>query len=53
MNNLIEIPIQKGCILFLTPEEYERAIKRGKGIRRSRTFKERQEKRAESNNNDR
>lgn len=36
MSRLIEIPLPKGCRLFLTAEEYERGIRRGKAIVRSR-----------------
>lgn len=42
-NRLIEIKIHKGCILFLTPEEYAKGLKRGKAIRRSRMFREREQ----------
>ncbi len=40
--NLVEIPIHKGCILFLTRDEYKRALQRGKAIRRARQFEARQ-----------
>lgn len=46
MNKLIEIPLPKGCRLFLTPGEYARGIKRGKAIRRARQARQRAEKRA-------
>ncbi len=42
MGNLIEIPLPKGCILMLTPDEYKRGVKRGKAIRRARQFEARQ-----------
>lgn len=40
--NLIEIPIHKGCIIALTPDEFARGLKRGKGVKRSRTQAERE-----------
>lgn len=45
MSRLIEIPLPKGCRLFLTAEEYERGIRRGKAIVRSRKARERAQKR--------
>ncbi len=42
MKNLIEIPIQKGCIIALTPDEFARGLKRGKGVRRNRTQTQRE-----------
>ncbi len=42
MGNLIEIPLHKGCILMLTPDEYKKGITRGKAIRRARQFEARQ-----------
>lgn len=42
MNKYIEIPAGKGCLLFLTPEEYARGLKRGKGIKRSQIQKKRE-----------
>ncbi len=48
MGNLIEIKIHKGCILFLTQEEYKRGLRRGKAIRRNRQFDERQKARRQS-----
>lgn len=41
-DRLIEIELHKGCTLFLTPKEYKRGLRRGKAIKRSRQFKERQ-----------
>jgi len=39
--NFIEIPLPKGCALFLTEVEYIRALGRGKGFRRSKQLRER------------
>ncbi len=44
-NRLIEIPMHKGCRLFLTAEEYKNGIRRGKAIMRSRQARERAQKR--------
>ncbi len=44
MGNLIEIPLPKGCILMLTPDEYKRGVTRGKAVRRARQFEARQSK---------
>ncbi len=35
---LIEVPLPKGCRLFLTPEEFARALRRGKAIQRTRAM---------------
>jgi hypothetical protein len=43
LNKYIEIPAGKGCLLFLTPEEYSEAVKRGKAIRRRRQYEARQQ----------
>lgn len=48
MVNLIEIPTHKGCVLFLTPEEYARAVKRGKRIKRARQQAKREQEKWES-----
>ncbi len=40
-NKLIEIPIEKGCILVLTSQEYQTAIRRGKAIKRTRAAADR------------
>ena len=45
MSRLIEIPMHKGCRLFLTAEEYKNGIRRGKAIMRSRQARERAQKR--------
>ncbi len=47
MSRLIEIPMHKGCRLFLTAEEYENGIRRGKAILRRRQARERAQKRKE------
>ncbi len=39
--DLIEVKLPKNCSLFLTPEEYSRAVKRGKGIKRTRAAADR------------
>ncbi len=36
--HLIEVPLPKGVRLFLTAEELERGLRRGKAIRRARAM---------------
>ena len=38
---LIEVPVPGGAVLFLTPEEYAKGLKRGKRIRRAASTRER------------
>ncbi len=38
----ITVPIYKGCILLLTADEYQRALRRGKAKRRREAFERRQ-----------
>lgn len=46
VNELIEVKMP-GAVLFLTPDEFTRAVKRGKGILRHRRAQERAAKRAQ------
>ena len=41
MAEFITVPFHKGTILVLTPEEFRRALKRGKAKRRREQFEKR------------
>lgn len=45
--SLIRVPLAKG-VLYLTKEEFVRALKRGRAIERARKAKKRAQKRAQS-----
>jgi hypothetical protein len=49
----IEIKLPKGCILLLSPQEYDRAIARGKAKRRREAFERRLQAMADGRMRDR